>query len=372
MSDDTPNPTRSAWTLPDRSLRKNRQHKRPKKPETLPHYKQVVLYVYQSRYATVDHIHQRFSHRIKTLRTAQYQLARLVDLGYLTTVDVTSTSPNFPYVYIVTKAGIRFLRQQLKLELSEAREEATSLAGITHELFLTAFELACYQTVKVRADLSLKFTERRYYHAQRQLHYQKDPTNDDKRRLIPDAGFLLSINRPNLNQIPALLFYFVELDNGTELANVVLKKFKKYVTWTNSPGGQQYLIDTYRRHGKEHPKANYRLLVIARHAGEPGQDMIRLTQLFTQALELPPDMQKKMWFATVDDLAAHESDTAPLSAPVWYRVADAETWLNSYQAFKNALPTGKGHRPNQRKYEYVAGRLNDMTQHSPLPNPLTT
>jgi len=355
---------RSSWALPDRSLHHKRVHKEPKQPATLAHYPNIILYVYQSRYATVDHIFRRFHGRIKSLRTAQYQAARLVDLGYLKTMDVSSTGPNFPHVYVATGRGISYVRKTFNVELLEGREEASSLPSITHELFLTAFELACYQTVKARGDLTLKFTERRYYHQTKSLIYGPG------KRLIPDASFLLAIRRPPPKP-PAHLFYFVELDNGTELASVVLIKFQKYATWTNSKAGQQYLLDIYANHGAPNPKPNYRLLVVARRQDQRGQDKRRLCDLFAQAMELPPDIRQRLWFATVDDIQTHEHDAEPLAAQVWLRVRDTDSWLSDYQAFVATLPTGAGHRPNVRKQEYVAKRIATMPRHSAIPKPQT-
>jgi len=357
---------RSAWALPDRSLRKARPDKQAGQAKILPHYPHVILYVYMSRYATVDHIQRRFSGTIKSLRTAQYQLARLIDLGFLKTVEVTSTSPNFPHVYVATGRGVSHVRKRFKVELTEAREEATSLASITHELFLTAFELACWQTVKTRPDLSLKMTERRYFHQQRRLKY---PVSGRSQHLIPDAGFLLSVER---GQGPlSLLHFFAELDNGTELPSVVLTKFRKYVAWTESEHGRNYLLDLYRRHGAAKPKPNYRLLVIARRRGQTGQDDRRVADLFTQALELPEAMRNRIWFASVDDLMSHEHDQAPLASDLWIRVADTNTWLNDYRAYVATLPTGKGYKSSQNKRDYVAEKLPAMPRHPMFPSPLT-
>ena len=42
---------------------------------------------------------------------------------------------------------------------------------------------------------------------------------------------------------------FVEMDNGTMNRKMIRAKYARYLTWSQSAVGKQYLIDLYRRHG---------------------------------------------------------------------------------------------------------------------------
>lgn len=357
-----------AWELTELIRPQSRERKRKTKerePTELPHYPHVVAYVYMSRYATAAHIQRRFPAKFKSDRTLRYQLRQLVRLGYLKLADVTSTSPNFPHVYICTGKGLGFLRQKFKRELPNAREEASTLPSILHELFLTEFELGCWATIQPRDDLTIRFTERRYHLKDKTLTF---PRHGKQQRLIPDAGFLLSVTRAD--QPPAHLLYFVEMDNGTERASVVLDKFRAYEAWAKSERGQQYLVDFYRRYGSEARNPNFRLLMITRHQGDAGDDH-RLAELFTEALELSPAMRDRLWLTTVEATKAHAASEQPLAAPIWYRVRDAKSWQHDYQTFVDSLPSGRGQKPQLHQRRYVAEKLPELPRHAMFPRPVT-
>ena len=360
--------TRS-WELPERIRSQSTRTKpatRTTKPTLKPHFPKVVAYVYMSRYATVDHVRYRFPDTFTSDRTCRRHLAELVDLGLLTTVDVRSTGANWPNVYICAGKGVAYLRRHFNWELPDAREEAVTIPSVTHELFLTEFELACWETVRTRADLKLHFQERRYFHATKQLRFPAQQGGKN-RRLIPDAGFVLAADRKPGNP-PGLLLFFAEFDNGTEHPDVVLHKFETYAAWWASEPGQHYLLDLYSRYGAPTPKPNFRLLVIARRQGDPGQDERRLVDLFTQALQLPEPTQARMWFTTVDAIRAHQHDDPPLTAPMWLKVADAAAWLPAFRALTSTLDATT--KPAVHMRSFVAERIDALPKHALFPPPL--
>ena len=66
----------------------------------------------------------------------------------------------------------------------------------------------------------------------------------------------------------------------------IRKKYARYLAWSQSFGGKQYLIDLYRHHGATDPRPTFRLLVIAR--SRTGQDdQQRMLELRKPVAKLP-------------------------------------------------------------------------------------
>jgi hypothetical protein len=207
-----------------------------------------------------------------------------VQLGYLKTAPVRSTSPNFPFVYAATRRGLQLVAdayQQLGIAWREPlpetrKQKGIALASILHELLTTEFELAVWKTAESRGDLDCLFTERRYFQRDKQLHFEHE---GHRQMVVPDAGFLVKAQNQTSKQLddfsPSTLFlHFVELDNGTMPLNRILKKFQMYDLWTRSQEGQDQLENIFSRHVNRRPNPNYRLLVIA-HGGFAGGDSRR-------------------------------------------------------------------------------------------------
>jgi Replication-relaxation len=203
---------------PDPPLTGGQTAPRKYRPQELRHYAAVVEYVYQSRLAVRSQIQRRFPAWIGSERTAQYQLARLVELGYLSLASVRSTSPNFPYVYLATGKGIRLVREAwaehgvdwLVSAPEEAKAQGRAEVTVLHELMLTELELAIRLTVAARPDLQILTTERRYFRAENQLRFSYQTGQS---QVQPDAGFVLAVARPGADR--ALLLCLVEMDNGS-------------------------------------------------------------------------------------------------------------------------------------------------------------
>jgi hypothetical protein len=157
----------TAWELPD-LIRPMPIRHRPtmKQPRLLPHYPAVVEYIYNNRFAIASQIKKRFSDIFRNLRTTQYQLANLVQMGYLSTAPVRSLSPNCPFVYSVTRKGISLVSNKYaELNIlwtgssTEAgKQKGIALNSILHELFLTEFITALHTSIDRRNDLQYLFT----------------------------------------------------------------------------------------------------------------------------------------------------------------------------------------------------------------------
>ena len=327
----------TAWELPAliRPLPIRQRGSANKQPRTLPHYAAIVQFVYENRFATRFQIQRRFAHVINTDRTARHQIANIVSLGYLATAPVRSTSPNFPFVYFATSKGIRLVRQTYELEcaawttpVTEAfRTRGTSLNSLLHELLITEFDLALWQTVEQLRNVERLFVERRFFHRDKQLRYEHNGAN---RRVAPDSGFLLKTSPAELAgsalSKPSLLMHFTELDNGTMQPSRIREKYDRYDAWARSADGKDYLTSLYARYGQHTAKPTFRLLMIVHAKNDPAGDERRLVDLFTQALDLPAAMRDRIWFTTVEQLRQHQYDFSPLSASIWLRARDTKPW----------------------------------------------
>ena len=300
-----------------------------KRPRLLAHYPAVVEFIYSSRFATGFHVRRRFSQYMASERTAQYQLASLVQLGYLDTAPVRSTSPNFPYVYFATGRGVRLIGEsyaRLGHRWSQPatetnRSKGVALTSIMHELLVTEFDLAVWQTLSQRTDLQRLFVERRYFQRDKRLQYSHD---GGWQPVIPDSGFLLQMLSQTSGRLGAsLLLHLVELDNGTMPLRRIRQKLEHYDAWARSDEGCEYLRTLYRQYDHRPKRLNFRLLIIAHASHSPGGDDRRLADLLTEAARLPRTMRDRIWLTTATNLRAHQADTSCLSSPLWYRAKNA-------------------------------------------------
>lgn len=355
-----------AWGLPAliRPL-PVRQRKKPKQPRLLPHFPALVEFVYNHRWATGEQVQMRFPERPRCKRTRQYQLANLVQLGYLALAPVRSTSPNFDYVYCTTAKGIRLIREtyeQRGLEWAGMPTESRkpygmALDSILHELLLTEFDLDVWRTLGEREDIRHVMHERRYFRKEKQLTYVH---NGRTCRVKPDSGILVRYPVPT----PRLLLHFIELDNGTLSSARTRQKYRLYDAWSRSTEGESYLRQLFHAYGSPNQEPTWRLLMIAHDKNKPGGDSRRLLDLFTQTLELPTAMRERVWLTTAENLqAAHESP-APLAAPIWLRARDARPWMGEYRAYMARLPKGRGQKPFAAQRKFVSERLSQLPLHS--------
>ena len=204
--------------------------------------------------------------------------------------------------------------------------------------------------------------ERRYFRQEKQLTYEH---NGKRRRLVPDAGFLLRVSpqaSENLDTEPTLQLNFVEFDNGSLSTARLAAKYDAYNQWSTSAAGRQYLQDLNDRHKGAMKFLNFRLLIIAR-SKLCGRDEQRLFELVTVALDLPRRLRERIWLTTVASLNAHQRDSPPLNAPIWMRLRDARDWVHTLRHLprKNGINrAGKG--------LFVEQQLARLLGHSLLPN----
>ena len=139
--------------------------------------------------------------------------------------------------------------------------------------------------------------------------------NGHNTRLIPDAMFLFR------HTGGGMVCCFVEMDNGTINEKQIREKYARYLAWSQSAAGKQYLIDLYRRHGASEPRPTFRLLVIARsRTGKDDQQ--RMLELCGPVAKLPAAMQDRLWFTTVAAMRSYQDDPLPLDAAIWHRGRD--------------------------------------------------
>ena len=361
---------RTGWELPEliRPLPVRQRHC-VRTPRLQHHQPAIVEYVYQSRFATASQVQRRFPDWLRTGRTTQWQLANLVQLGFLATTPVRSTSPNFPFVYFATGRGVRLVNDTYAAHdldttypVGEGRKASgVAVDSILHELLLTELELAVRLTVESRVDLTLLTTERRYYRRDRQLRFSQAGRT---RRVIPDAGFMIRVGNADLpmsqNNSFATILNFVELDNGTMPPGRVLEKFQQYAAWSTSESGQKFLQQSYGSHRTSVPQFGFRLLIVVHDKQRPDGDERRLAALFQQSLELPAAMRDRLWFATASDLKERQHQSPPLADEIWYRGRDAKGWLRDYLR----LPKQKANGIRRR---FVSGQLLALPRHPLFP-----
>jgi Replication-relaxation len=366
----------TAWDLPDliRPL-PIRRCPTAKRPRILAHYPAVVEFVYANRFATGSQIQRRFSRHIATRRTAQYQMAALVQLGYLQTAPVRSTSPNFPFVYAASGRGVRLVADtyaSLGVNWKEPALETTKTSGIAlhsilHELLTTEFDLAVWKTIKSRGDLSRLFHERRYFQHDKQLRFVH---NGQFHRVVPDSGFLLKMEDQTSKRLaasPFLLLHFVELDNGTMSLSRIFAKFQMYEHWARSEEGQKYLQSIYNKYGKPRPQINFRLLVVAHAGSAGGNDFHRLIDLLMQTIPLSAAMRDRIWLTTAEQIRREQESPAPLSASLWLRARDIKSWLPAIRHLKANFSSEKVLFNSLKCRKFVTEQVRNMPLHPLFP-----
>lgn len=309
------------WELPSllTSIHTHRRsRKRPQKERA--HFPAILGFVYRNRFAVASQIQRRFRNVLRSDRTARRHLGELESLGYLAAAPTRGVSPLFPKVYFVTGRGVKKLRESLAAQgkswqavrvdrRGRNAQEGYAADHILHEVLITEFLLAVWQTVHGRADLELLTIQRRSLakHPAFRLSVHGRQT-----RLVPDAMFLFR------QAGGGMVCCFVELDNGTMNQKQIRAKYARYLAWSQSTAGQQFLIDLYRRHGATEPRPTFRLLIIARsRTGK--DDERRMAELWRPATNLPAAMQIRMWFTTVEELCRRQYETTPLEAAIWER-----------------------------------------------------
>ena len=368
----------AAWDLPNliRPLPVRKQPCR-RQPRLLDHHPAMVEFVYTNRFATAAQIQRRFSEYVGSYRTAQYQLAGLVQVGYLQTAPVRSTSPNFPYVYYATARGVNLIKDAYAAlgqswtgaATESVRTKGVALQSLLHELLVTEFDLAVQQTIDERGELKRLFLERRFFHRDRQLRYANDGR---MRRLIPDSGFLLRSAERQLRtgQVQQrLMMHFTEVDNGTMSIKRLQNKFWNYAVWSQSHEAQAYLERLHRSFGASPGRMTFRLLVVAH--GNTTTDQRRLLDLLISTLELRSSMRDRIWITTVDALHLQQQAQSPLVAPIWLRLRDCRSWAQIYRSNVAGVSTTFKNKQLASRRAFVADQVARMPLHAFFSSPAT-
>jgi Replication-relaxation len=327
------------WELPSLLVPVHSYRKRGKKPKIeRSHFPAVLGFVYRNRFAVSSQIQRRFGQILRSDRTARRHLEELDALGYLGVAPGRGVGPLFPKVYYVTGRGVRRLRQSLanhdkawKPSRIDRRgrdsQEGYAADRIIHEILITEFLLALWQTVDRRPDLELLTVQRRSLakHPALRVTVRSRPT-----RLVPDAMFLFRQGDKGM------CCCFLELDNGTMNRKQIREKFERYASWSQSDHGRQFLIDLYRGHGANEPRPLFRLLIVARSRSGLNDDS-RAAEFLAAARKVSCRANNGRWVTTAAALRERQYDDRPLEAGIWTRACDIES--ASDQSIARAEPT---------------------------------
>ena len=211
-------------------------------------------------------------------------------------------------------------------------QEGCAADRIIHEILITEFLLALWQTVDRRPDLELMTVQRLGSLAKHPAF--RVTVGRRSTRLVPDAMFLFR------QRDCGLCCCFLELDNGTMNRKQLEAKFGRYAAWAKLDLGRAFLIDLYRRHGATEPRPTFRLLMVAR--SRTGQnDSTRAAELSKGTSQARIVIRDRVWLTTVDALRDRQHDKHPLSANIWLRARDLERLSDSGSLQKQIANTSR-------------------------------
>ena len=331
------------WELPSLLAPVHSHRKQRKKPKTeRSHFPAVLGFVYRNHFAVASQIQRRFSSVLRSDRTTRRHLEELEALRYLAVAPGRGVGPLFPKVYYVTGCGVRRLRESLTKQGKPWRPSRIDRRGrdsregyaadrIIHEILITEFLLALWQTVEQRPDLQLLSVQRR--------SLVKHPAFQSiaggrSTRLAPDAMFLFR------QKDCGMCCCFLELDNGTMNRKQIEAKLARYVAWSKAHRGQQFLMDCYGRHGAQNPHPRFRLLIVVRSRTGLDDDS-RAAELLAVARRMPRGARNALWLTTAAILREHQHDEHPLGATIWLRVPEPERLSDSVSLEKQTSQTSR-------------------------------
>jgi hypothetical protein len=358
---------RTAWEL--RELIRPlpvRRHPTARRPRPHVFDPALVEWVYESRFATVAQLQQRFPERLKSQRTAQRHVQRLMQLQLLAPAPVRSTGPNFPLVVYATGRGIRLIRDTYaKLgkywngpRTEDGKAQGLALDSILHEVLLTEFDVRLQRSLEARNDLMLLKRERRYFRRDRQLTYERQGR---RQRIIPDAGYLAVVETGRGRELLPLML--LEFENGTHSVAKLRRKLKRYQHWTEQAAAE-YLQRVYAAYG-EPQKRSFRLLFVAHDKHGNVTDERRLLDLLVQVLQLPRALRDSIWLTTAAELAELPEEADLSEAPIWWRARDLRYLAAELQQVPAETTTGQLRAQRQ----LVAEQLPTLGRHALFPQP---
>lgn len=338
------------WELPLlltplHQLRRTKQ----KRARHRPHYAAILSFIYRNRFVVSSQVQRRFSTYLRSSRTTRRHLEEMQQLRLLDIVPTRNTSPLFPKVYYVTGSGVRKLRKAYAAQgktweagridrKGRHRNEGYGSEQVLHEILLSEFLLAVWQTVKGRGDLELLTIQRRSLakHSAFQVALGNRAT-----QLKPDALFLFR------QKDRGMLCCCVEMDTGSMNRKQLRAKFARYRAWAESETGKEFLLGLYRRHGATDPRPSFRLLIVAKDRGD--NDEGRLAELLTAAMPYPTVLDR-IWIATIAGLRNHQHDAMPLGSAVWQRGREIHRRIDKGRAAETGNVSPGAVRPEMKNW----------------------
>lgn len=286
------------------------------------HYMGILSFVHRNHFVIAQQVQRRFPSHLRSSRTTRRHLEELESLGYLATAPARGVSPLFPKVYFVPAKGLRRLQKALAGQGRPWRASRVDRKGrhagegftaehLLHEILISEFMLALWQTTQARSDLELLTTQRRSLTRHPAFVCRVDGRQT---RVMPDALFL--VRQAGAGMICCL----VEVDLGTMTPKQLRSKFRRYDSWAQSEAGNNFLLDLYRKHGATNPRPAFRILVAAKDR-DGTNDLGRATAIGAAAARWPR-VTSSLWLTTLAHLRAIQGAVEPLNGPIWYRGRD--------------------------------------------------
>lgn len=316
----------SPWELPSLMTPMHTYRRaRKKRPVERPHFARILAFVHRNRFAVASLIQRRFADVLRSDRTARRHLEEMEALGYLGVAPARGVSPLFPKVYYVAGRGVRRLRDCLAAQGKSWKATRVDRRGrharegygaeqLVHEIFITEFLLSVWQMGESDSNVKVLTMQRRSLAKHPAFQFTMAGRTT---QLIPDAMFLVRHNPGGM------ACYFVEMDNGSMNRKQLQAKFQRYVGWSKSAAGQQYLVDLYRRHGATDPRPVFRLLVVVK-SRTITDDQRRFAEIAAVVKRLPGPIRNRLWLTTVTRIQANHDTEGVFASSLW-QVGGART-----------------------------------------------
>jgi hypothetical protein len=259
------------------------------------------MFFQHHRIALAGHVQRQFPNLFQTGRSTRMHLQTLIAHGDLAVRQGHGMGQ--ANVYSLTQKGLRAIHEQKDDTdaLARLRRRLPRGSHFLHELLITEVAVSITEVVRSRPDLYLPWEER--------FGLIGTPAFTD---FIPDYAFLFK-------HAQALLANFVEVISGEDSPTRIGQKLARYAAWSLNPTTQEFLIGLYRRYGAQHPRPQYRLLLVM-HDRRSRNDRARIREVLGQTLTLPRPMRQRIWIASVAELG----DARSIDAPIWVRARDLD------------------------------------------------
>lgn len=261
----------------------------------------ILGYFALHRLAVADQVQRAMPDCLPSDRSARMHLQTLVEAGDLRVIRHCSIGQ--PNVYEVTTRGMEKIAAGGHATVPSGRRQSKG-QHLLHELLVTEFAASLIEAARARADIDL-LEQWRF-----ELVGQEAFAG-----LVPDYGFLF--RHPT-----GMLCCLVEVSSGEESSTRIRDKLERYSAWPDRPASRSFLVEKYRAHGAQNPRPQFRLAFLVENR-RSGEDLIRLSQVFNEALRFPPVLDR-LWGTTVAELGRARS----LDSAIWLRGLDLAAHRN--------------------------------------------